>query len=190
MLGSRNWRGRGRSTATGWRRRSTSSSWTGRRRLSRRGLLSEGVLLYRNLTSLMFIFFMLFQLYGKMGRLVWDEFCTETVQPPYFQNRIIMFCLLISTLIYQWEIYIFPGSVCLFCCSQICGLILGKYKSLTGTWMWKLRLRPRNSRKGIHKWDFCCSVGLGYQRTGKVESSQSLRSLMIIWALGKVPVAF
>jgi hypothetical protein len=38
----------------------------------------------------------------------------ETVQPCYFQNRIIMFCLPIPTLINLWEIYIFPGSVCLF----------------------------------------------------------------------------
>ncbi len=34
-----------------------------------------------------------------------------------FQNRILMFCLPIPTLIYLWEIYIFPGSACLFCCS-------------------------------------------------------------------------
>ncbi len=30
---------------------------------------------------------------------------------------------------------------------EICGPILGIYKSLTGTWMWKLGLRRRNSRK-------------------------------------------
>ncbi len=53
----------------------------------------------------------------------------------------------IPTLTYLWEIYIFPGSVCLFCCSQICGPILGIYKLLTDTWMWKLGLRPRNSQK-------------------------------------------
>ncbi len=29
----------------------------------------------------------------------------------------------------------------------ICGLILGIYKLLTDTWMWKLGLRPRNSQK-------------------------------------------
>ncbi len=40
-------------------------------------------------------------------------------------NRIIMFCLPIPILIYLREIYIFPGSVCLFCCSQISGPILG-----------------------------------------------------------------
>jgi hypothetical protein len=58
------------------------------------------------------------------------------------------------------DLYIsIPWSVCLFCCSQICGLILGIlgiYKSLTDTWMWKLGLRPR--RKGIHNWDFRCSA--------------------------------
>jgi hypothetical protein len=30
---------------------------------------------------------------------------------------------------------------------EICGLILGIYKSLTDTWMWKLGLRQRNSQK-------------------------------------------
>jgi len=82
----------------------------------------------------------------------------ETVQPPYFQNRITMFCLPISTLIYLWEIYIFLGSVCLFCCSQVCGQILGIYKrSQThecGNWDWG-RAIPR---KGIHKWNFRCSA--------------------------------
>ncbi len=83
----------------------------------------------------------------------------ETLQPPYFQNRIIMVCLPIPTLIYLWEIYIFLGSVCLFCCSQICGPILGIYKSLPDTWMWKLGLRPRKiPRKGINKWGFRCST--------------------------------
>ncbi len=59
------------------------------------------------------------------------------------------------------DLYIFPGSVCLFCCSQICGPFLGIYKSLTNTWMWwmwKLGLRPRNSQKRNNKWDFLCSV--------------------------------
>jgi hypothetical protein len=65
----------------------------------------------------------------------------------YFQNRILMFCLPVPTLIYLWEIYIFPGSVCLFCCREIFGPILGIYKLLTDTWMWKLGLRPRNSQK-------------------------------------------
>ncbi len=83
----------------------------------------------------------------------------ETVQPPSFQNRMKMFCLLIPTLIYLWEIYIFPGSFCLFCCSQLCGHILGIYKSLTDKhmnvdWDWG-RAIPRTV---IHKWDFRCCV--------------------------------
>ncbi len=42
---------------------------------------------------------------------------------------------------------------------EICGPILGIYKSLTDTWMWKLGLRPGNSnKKGIHKWNFHCSA--------------------------------
>ncbi len=71
----------------------------------------------------------------------------------------VMFCLPITTLIYLWEIYIFPGSVCLFCCSY--GQILGIYNLLTDTWMRKLGLRPRTiPRKGTHKWDCCCSAFL------------------------------
>ncbi len=60
-----------------------------------------------------------------------------------------MFCLPVPPLIYLWEIYIFPGSVCLLGCREICGPILGKYKSLTtlecGNWDWG-RAIPR---KGI-----------------------------------------
>ncbi len=74
---------------------------------------------------------------------VWFPFMYSQKWICYFQNRIIMFCLLILTLIYLWEIYIFPGSVCLFCCREICGTILGIYNSLTDTWMWKLGLRLR-----------------------------------------------
>ncbi len=43
----------------------------------------------------------------------------------YFQNRIIMFCLPVPTLIYLWDIYIFPGAVSLFYCRKIWGPILG-----------------------------------------------------------------
>ncbi len=51
----------------------------------------------------------------------------------------MMLCLLIPTLIYLWEIIYFQNLVSLFCCSQICGPpILGIYKSLTDTCMWKL----------------------------------------------------
>ncbi len=67
-----------------------------------------------------------------------------------------MFCLAVPTLIYLWDIYIFPG----YCCREICGSIPGIYKSLTETWMWKLRVRPHNSQKRntYSKWDFPCSA--------------------------------
>ncbi len=78
---------------------------------------------------------------------VWFPFMYSQKWNCYFQNRIIMFCLLVPTLIYLWEIYIFPGSVYLFCCRKVYGSILGTYKSITDTWMWKLGLRPRNSQK-------------------------------------------
>jgi hypothetical protein len=66
---------------------------------------------------------------------IFTEMKLRNAHPRYFQNRIIMFCLTIFTFMYLWAIYIFPGSVCLFCCSQICRLILGIYESLTDTWM-------------------------------------------------------
>jgi len=65
----------------------------------------------------------------------------------YLQNRILMFCLPVPTLIYLWEIYTLSGLVCLFCCMEICVPILGIYKSLTDTWMLTLGLRPRYSQK-------------------------------------------
>jgi hypothetical protein len=57
-----------------------------------------------------------------------------------------------------WAIYLFPRSICLFCCRKICGPILGIYKLLTYTWIWKLGLRPRNSQKR----DFFCSARYYY----------------------------
>jgi hypothetical protein len=45
-----------------------------------------------------------------------------------FQNRIRMFCLSISTLMYLWNINIFPR---IFCCSRVGRPILGIYKTLT-----------------------------------------------------------
>ena len=84
----------------------------------------------------------------------------ETVQPSYFQNGIILFCLPIHILICLWEIYIFPGSVSQFCCSQICGPIWEYINRFTDAWMWKLGLRPHNSQKSntVHKWHFRCSA--------------------------------
>jgi len=73
---------------------------------------------------------------------------------------------LISTSMCLRAIYICPWSVCLCCCRKIFGQILGIYKSLTDTWMWKLGLRPRNYFLGTHIWDFCCNacwIKLGFQ---------------------------
>ncbi len=59
------------------------------------------------------------------------------------------------TFMYLWAINIFPGSVCLFCCSQIGRPILGIYKSLTETWMKELGRRLCSFISvGIHKSDF------------------------------------
>ncbi len=66
----------------------------------------------------------------------------ETVQPPYFQNRNIMFCLPIPTLIYLWEIYVYISR------------ISRSQTHACGHWDWGRAI----SRKGIHKSDFCCSA--------------------------------
>jgi hypothetical protein len=69
----------------------------------------------------------------------------ETVRPHYFQNRIIMFCLPISTFMYLCEQFIYsPRSVCLFSCSQIGIPILEIHKSLTDTWIKELGTRSRS----------------------------------------------
>ncbi len=50
----------------------------------------------------------------------------------------------ISTFMYLWAIYIFPGSVHLFCCSKIGRPILGINKPITDKWMGKLGTRQRS----------------------------------------------
>ncbi len=67
----------------------------------------------------------------------WSWFMCEwnCAQPCYFQNRTKMFCFPVFTFMYLWAFYIFPGSGCLFCCSQIGRPIQGIYKSLKDTWM-------------------------------------------------------
>ncbi len=76
----------------------------------------------------------------------------------YFQNKIKIFCL---ELWYSGEKYSSdPSDLCIptidlpILLQEICGPILGIYKSLTDTRMWKLGLRPRNSQKRnvSHKW--------------------------------------
>ncbi len=78
----------------------------------------------------------------------------------YFQNRIIMFSFSVPTLIYLWQIYIFPGSVCLFCCSA------GKYVDRSREYInplqthecWNGDWGRAIPRKGIYKWNFPCSA--------------------------------
>ncbi len=75
--------------------------------------------------------------------------CKDTIpkiRNKFPQKRNCAASVPISTFMRLWAIYIFPGSVCLFCCRKIRGPILGIYKSLIDTWMWKLWLRPRNSQ--------------------------------------------
>jgi hypothetical protein len=58
---------------------------------------------------------------------VWFHLCiprNKTARPCYFQNRIIMVCLPISTFMSLWAIYILPQSVCR-------GPIVKIYKLLT-----------------------------------------------------------
>jgi hypothetical protein len=62
----------------------------------------------------------------------------------YSQKRNIGASVPISTFMCLWANYLFPRWGLPFLLEQICGPILGIYKSLTDTWMWKLGLRPRN----------------------------------------------
>ncbi len=97
---------------------------------------------------------------------VWFPFMYSQKWHCYSKNRMIMFCLPGPTLIYLWEIYIFPGTDWLFCCREICGVFVDW--SWEYTYMYINRPRTRECgnrgwcraipRKGIHKWDFPFSV--------------------------------
>jgi hypothetical protein len=75
-----------------------------------------------------------------------------------------------STFMCMWAIYIFPGSVHIFSCSRIGRPIVGIFKSLTDTWMWKLGLRPCNSFSGNTYIEFSvlCLCSVRTLRTGLV----------------------
>ncbi len=60
----------------------------------------------------------------------------------------------ISTFIYLCAIYIFPRSICLFCCRKYVDWSLGIYKSLTDTWLRKMELRSRNFQKRNTEMEF------------------------------------
>ncbi len=109
----------------------------------------------------------------KSNTTVWFPFMYSHKLNCYFQNIIIKFCLPVPTLKYLWDIYIFPESVCLFWCREICGPILGIFKSLTDTWMRKLGLRPRNSQKR--------NIQKGFSLQCMPESTSSSSQGLRIW---------
>ncbi len=78
----------------------------------------------------------------------------------YFQNRIVMFCLPVPTLIYLWEVWYFQDrsaySAAGIYVDQSGEYMYGRNRSQTqecGNWDWG-RAIPR---KGIHTGDFRCS---------------------------------
>ncbi len=68
----------------------------------------------------------------ESNKNVWFPFMYSQRWNCYFQNRITYNVLSPSSYTHiSVRVYIFPGLVCLFCCREICGPILGVYKSLT-----------------------------------------------------------
>jgi hypothetical protein len=61
---------------------------------------------------------------------------------------------------FLWAIYLFPWSVCLFCCRTINQQNVEIYRSLVDTWMWKMGLRPHNSFFGITSIQIYVQCGL------------------------------
>ncbi len=77
----------------------------------------------------------------------------------YSQKRNIGVSVPISTFMHLWVIYIFPRLVFLFCWRKYVDrswdYINCSQTHECGNWGWGCAI----PRKGIHKWDFCCSVG-------------------------------
>ncbi len=75
------------------------------------------------------------------------------IRNKYFQKRNCVATVPISTFICLWAIYIFPPSICLFCCRKKCGSILGiKNQSQThecGNWDWDRALPKKKYINGI-----------------------------------------
>ncbi len=82
------------------------------------------------------------------------------IRNKYSQQRHCAATVSIPTFMFLWAIYVFLGSVCLFCCRKIGGPDVGINRSLQthdcGNWDWGRAI----SFLGIHKSKFLCSVGL------------------------------
>ncbi len=108
--------------------------------------------------------------------------CTATkILVMYSQKSNCVASVPIFTFMCLWAIYIFPGSVHIFSCSRIGRLIVGLYKSLTDTWMWKLGLRLRNSIFFLEFSVLClCSVRLKCQMWKPNHVSSQLKKNLTI----------
>ncbi len=113
----------------------------------------------------------------------WFPFMYSQKGNCYFQNRIIMFCLPVPTLVYLREIFIFLEPTCLFCSTEI--LYVDRSREYIncsqthecGNWDWG-RAIPR---KGIHKWDFPCIVGSSMPEPITTFSSRIKCSISFQW---------
>ncbi len=94
---------------------------------------------------------------GPVPIYVFPEIKLRGLLFPKKQKYSIMFCLPISTFMYLWAIYIFPGSVCLLCCRPILEYINHSQTREWRNWEWGCSV----SLIGIHKSDFRYSVPYG-----------------------------
>ncbi len=83
---------------------------------------------------------------------IWNKYsqernCAATVPNPNFHIHVSVRDLAVPLSVRD----LYPTIDLPILLQELCGPILEIYKTLTDTWM---GLRPRNSQKGIHKWDF------------------------------------